>query len=319
MALQNALSIVGNFNGGFPAGLATIEGAALVLNALLAHDIYINVLAVPFASVNNENSKDALEILYCGLLNLATSESTTPEQYLESEQNIHSWRSDASRLFTPTSADHTAPESGMLKLRNDTLRQVAGFHATRFYSNIFNSFFMDTYLKDSGYILAELENIYFQAARMSYQLWTRREVFRCYKLADYPGMRFDISKPGAKPHPSIQPELHPDQLYGRPIEMFIQPLLEICGTAQGENYREDRRVLMPAEVWFGCDPPAGNGQPPEPPGGTPSGSSNPVPPASQPPTGPPTGPTSPPSPPPTPPPSPPPSGDGGDDDEEEEL
>jgi hypothetical protein len=91
-------------------------------------------------------------------------------------------------------------------------------------------------------------SIYQDAATISYRLWTRKTVMRCYTLHSMKSRTFDTENPNFVPHTLAHPDEHKDQLKGKPITLIVYPLLRVYGTDEAKNY-DKGRVWAPAEVW----------------------------------------------------------------------
>jgi hypothetical protein len=329
--LFNSLFHVGVFANGIPAGLGDSEGGpTLFLNALLAHDIYTKVLAAPFSSIDSlEADTSSLVCLYDVLRDFKIPQSAhggsgsrftsksnlngRSRRSIESEKEVHMWRCQTLRQLTPSSLNPTQAEADLIQARNTCMRSIANSRAQQFLDETVS---ISTVFIKGGMTIDEmvtclegLGEVYYQAAQVAYNLWTRRQTFKVSTRADMGPITFDADNALIAPHPSVRVDDHRGQLKGRPVTLIVHPLLEVVGTDEGEDFDQEPRVLIPAEVWLDSSLPAGarrryrqpapprNPQPPPgptgtPPGGTPvgtgGGGGGPPPP---PPTGPaPTGP-----------------------------
>jgi hypothetical protein len=95
----------------------------------------------------------------------------------------------------------------------------------------------------------KLRAIYREAASVSYMLWTRRTMLRCWALEDMGRPLFQPDSKELVPHSSVNFEDHEDQLEGRPITILVHPLLKAYGTDDAKDYDRER-VWAPAEVWL---------------------------------------------------------------------
>jgi hypothetical protein len=103
--LQVGLSNVGLFNNGaFSAGLKTTKGPGLLLNALLAHDIYKNVFDLPFGSIDDvEVGNSSMQYHYDTLWRFRMPRSPPhgrSQRSKNNEKEVHLWRSQTLRLLT---------------------------------------------------------------------------------------------------------------------------------------------------------------------------------------------------------------------------
>ncbi|KAH8804544.1 hypothetical protein F5884DRAFT_796458, partial [Xylogone sp. PMI_703] len=229
-------------NGQLPRGLSTPKSSGMLLNALLAHDIYTSLFRNPFVFLDGitygENATvpgvDMIEQIYH-----AAKRSN--------RRDAHLWRSQTLRLLLPPIQDDS--RAGEKKIHNVTeksISNVAEQYATNFLAGQ-ASHFVD---KDANpdYI-DKVKSIYREAATITYKLWTRRTFMRCYTLQGFNAPAFNINDPEMSPHPSVRYDDHEDQLKGKPITVIVHPLLLVFGTDEAEDY-DKSRVWIPAEVWL---------------------------------------------------------------------
>lgn len=92
--------------------------------------------------------------------------------------------------------------------------------------------------------------IFVRAARLSYELWTRKTALKVTTFSNIDGyVRFDVDSPKMVAHALFDYDQHDDMLKGRFVRMIVHPMLQAFGTDDGDQY-DKGRVLMPAEVWL---------------------------------------------------------------------
>jgi hypothetical protein len=329
--LSNSFFNVGVFANGIPAGLGDSEGGpTLFLNALLAHDIYTKVLAAPFSSIDSlEADTSSLVCLYNVLRDFKIPQSThggsgsrftsnsnlngRSRRSIESEKEVHMWRCQTLRQLTSSSLNPTQAEADLIQARNTCMRSIANSRAQQFLDetvSISTVFIKGGMTADEMVTCLEgLGEVYYQAAQVAYNLWTRKQTFKVSTRADMGPITFDADNALMALHPSVRVDDHRGQLKGQPVTLIVHPLLEVVGTDEGEDFDQEPRVLILAEVWLDSNLPAGarrrrrQPSPPVNPQPTPGPTGPPprAPPAS---TGGGSGGPPPPSPPPSPPPGP---------------
>jgi hypothetical protein len=94
-----------------------------------------------------------------------------------------------------------------------------------------------------------LNDIYQEAATLSYRLWTQKTTLRCMTLRDMEHQTFDAESEYLKPHPLVRYDEHEDQLKGKPITLMVHPLLQVFGTDDGKSY-DSGRIWASGEVWL---------------------------------------------------------------------
>ena len=98
---------------------------------------------------------------------------------------------------------------------------------------------------------AALSEIYVDAGKLSYRLWTQRTTIKIWTLKDMGPRGFDADNQYLKPHPSVKYDEHDDQLKGKLITLIVHPLVEAFGKDDGKDYNYDKsRIWASAEVWL---------------------------------------------------------------------
>lgn len=108
------------------------------------------------------------------------------------------------------------------------------------------------YLTD-GEIMAgfadKLRQIFSDAAKLSYMLWTRKTQMRCFTLHDLKNLSFDAESPDLDPDSLVRWEDCEGQLKSKPITVMVHPLLKIYGNDEAKDYDQER-VLAKGVVWL---------------------------------------------------------------------
>jgi protein-tyrosine-phosphatase len=254
MASLSRVAVVENNQ--LPRGLSTPKGPSLLLNALLAHDVYTSLFRSPFFFLNDDlehgptgdGLDDSLNKIY-GLALACKWEASSDGDYLlnisANVEDAHIWRSQTLRLLLPPlRAGNTDGEKGLHQWTEGMIAKVAELHASRFAAS------SARYLIDTNTAnIKKLNSIYQEAASVSYMLWTRKTAMRLVTLSDMGSPNFDVDDSRLKPHTMVHPDDHDDKLKGRQITLIVHPLLRVYGTDEGRDY-DNARVWVPAEVWF---------------------------------------------------------------------
>ena len=166
---------------------------------------------------------------------------------LANQQDAHIWRSQMLRLLLPPLRPNS--NDGEKELHSWTKKMIAKVSEQQASSFMGSSarFLISNDAKPNSF--KKLKAIYHEAATLSYQLWTRRTITKCYTLheMDYP--TFDIDNPHLEPHTSVRYDEHDDLLKDKPITLIVHPLLQFYGTDEATDY--DKGTLwVPAEVWL---------------------------------------------------------------------
>ncbi|KAG4415112.1 hypothetical protein IFR04_011749 [Cadophora malorum] len=229
-------------NDQLPAGLTTPKSPALLLNALFSHMLYSNLLRSPFFFLE--------EIPRDGLKKTSVAETLEGIYKMAQKSNAHdahTWRSDMLRLLLPPPGSNTSEGEKLLHDFTDNLVcETAGLQASRFLAGPASRLMKPNV--DAKQI-EKCKMIFQEAARFSYQLWTRRTMIRSYGLKEMGVPTFSIANKEAVPHSLVRHDDHNDQLEGRPITVIVHPLIKVYGTGAAEHY-DSERIWVPAEVWL---------------------------------------------------------------------
>lgn len=243
-ALRRYLSNVVVFeNGQLPKGISTgAKSPTLLLNALLADHVYMSFFRSPFFFVEGTFEDFPSNGLPGGILEeiYEWAKSANP-------QDAHIWRSQTLRLLMPPLRNNIS--EGERKLHHkieEALARVAQQRATVFLTGP-ASFLIEKNTKSD--VTPKLQNIYNEAVKQSYMLWTRRTEMKCSTLRDIEQPGFDVESPFFDPDNLMRPEDHADQLKDRPITVLVHPLLEVAGTDEAIDY-DQKRVWAKGVVWL---------------------------------------------------------------------
>lgn len=255
LALMEALShVVVIVDNQLPPGLGSPKAPSLLLNALVAHDVYRTFFRSPFFFLDDGyegNGADTLLWLYHQIQNCKwpSQEMSKALTIVAEQQGAEVWRSQLLRLLLPPLRSSTSVRQE--HLRNGTellILKAAAHHASRFMAEAAGNLITKDEVKkrESG---QKLQAIYHDAALLSYKLWTRKVALRCTTLKDLKNPTFDPQSQSFQPHSLVRPDKYEDQLLGRPISVMVHPLLEAFGTDEGEDYLEGR-VWAAGVVWL---------------------------------------------------------------------
>lgn len=163
------------------------------------------------------------------------------------QQEAHIWRSQTLRLLLPPlRIDSTDAEKELHNGTERVIAQVSERHASHFLAGSARHLMARDPTTDYS---KKVKSIYQGAGQLSYRLWTRRTSIQCVTLHEASNPVFDIDHPSLLPHTLVRYHDHSDQLKGRPITVFVHPLLEAYGTDEAKDY-DKGRVWAPAEVWL---------------------------------------------------------------------
>lgn len=164
------------------------------------------------------------------------------------EEDAHAWRAQTLRLLHPQLTQDA--NVGTVEMHSDTdnrIVQAALLQARRFVDWP-GSVLIKPACSPDPY--NKIGDIFVQAARLAYELWTRKTALRCITLVNMdPNVRFSTTDPGMVHHALVKYNESEEELNGRPLRLVVHPLLQVWGTDDGDNY-DKNRVWMPAEVWL---------------------------------------------------------------------
>ncbi|PVH80367.1 hypothetical protein DL98DRAFT_418771 [Cadophora sp. DSE1049] len=255
-ALMDSLAnVVALDNRKLPEGLTTHKSPSIVLNALLAHDIYTSFFCNPFFFIQGELEHDSINSSGGNDLNEIyemSQECKFGHTFVSKKEEAHIWRSQTLRLLLPDIG--TGCSDGEKTLHTWTkskISTIASHRASRFLASPARHLLVISTDAKTNHI-AKLNSIYQEAATTSCGLWMRRTAMRCTTLRDMESPVFDVDDPRMAPHSLIHPDEDEEKLKGRQIKVLVHPLLEVLGTDEARYY-DEARVWVPAEVWFAVE------------------------------------------------------------------
>ncbi|KAH7411294.1 hypothetical protein BKA64DRAFT_638933 [Cadophora sp. MPI-SDFR-AT-0126] len=231
-------------NGKLPEGLTKQKSSSIILNALLAHDIYTSFFCNPFFFIEGEPEHNSVN-------NSASNDlDTIYEMSQESnEEEAHIWRSQTLRLLLPDIRSGCSDgEKALHTWTKSKISAIASHRVSQFLASPARHLLVIPTDAKTNHI-SKLSSIYQEAALTSYNLWTRRTAMRCTTLRDMGSPAFVVDDPRMAPHSLIHLDENEEELQGRKIEVLVHPLLEVLGTDEAKEY-DEARVWIPAEVWF---------------------------------------------------------------------
>ena len=117
---------------------------------------------------------------------------------LANQQDAHIWRSQMLRLLLPPLRPNSSDgEKKLHSWTKEMIAKVSEQQASSFMASSARHLISNDAKPDS---VKKLKAIYQEAATLSYQLWTRRTITRCYTLHEMDHPTFDIDNPHLVPH-----------------------------------------------------------------------------------------------------------------------
>ncbi|KAF4634010.1 hypothetical protein G7Y89_g4106 [Cudoniella acicularis] len=225
-----------------PEGLHSSRSIPLLLNALLAHGVYMSLFRNPFFFLEDGHG-DTLPRpgLDCQL------EDIYQRTQKSNQEDAHIWRAQTLRLLLPPLRNNTSTaERDLRRETEERIAKTADNQASIFLKGPARNLIHEKAKDKSG---NKIREIYRTAGTLSYMLWTRKTTIKCYSIHEMDHLAFDSESKFLVPHTSVRYDDHEDHLQGRPISMFVHPLLKVYGTDDGKDY-DIGRVWAPAEVWL---------------------------------------------------------------------
>lgn len=245
---------------------------SLCLNAMLANEIYMRILADPFFFLEDDigliidslptdcsipKQSPSSNVLYGKMYDdLITGSSIfRSSQYQLTKVTVdareaHVWRSQMLRILSASTDDDAPPSIKKIKNHTEECRQkVCSRHAKSFLEGPGRHLLQITKSDATSDRAQRLEKIFQMAGTLSCQFWTQRTYFKCRGLPELTHEPFSIDSPIMELHPLIHLDETPARLDGHPIAMVVNPLVEVEGTDEAENY-DQTRVLAKAVVWL---------------------------------------------------------------------
>lgn len=257
-ALLESLGRVVRMEDGFlPPQLSNGRKApVLCLNALLANEIHMHILADPFFFLEDDISPfiDRLPADPSILKQIPSPNLLYREMYETLKRvkprEAHLWRSQMLRILNPPIQDDVHPSEKRVKSLTEAKRQkVCSRHATAFLEGPARHLLHTAQENATSDRVQRLENIFQAAGNLSCQLWTQRTYFECQGLQDLKVELFSIDSEILEMHPLVHLDEVPARFNERTITMVVNPLVKAWGTDEAEDY-DRSRVWAKAVVWL---------------------------------------------------------------------
>jgi hypothetical protein len=168
----------------------------------------------------------------------------------DGEKDAQIWRSDTLRRLRPRTRvkDDTGPAA--VAARNEFDEHIV--QLSRIYAQDFVNSPAKFLMKNSNMdkAISKVSEMFWEAARLSYELWTQRTFIRVITLheLDAEDRVFDLTNPRLKLNSLVRHEKHQDGLQGRLIGVVVHPIVDVYGDWKGENY-DKRGTWVAGEVW----------------------------------------------------------------------
>ncbi|KAH8587067.1 hypothetical protein B0O99DRAFT_527398 [Bisporella sp. PMI_857] len=229
-------------NGQLPEGLSAVAKCPmLLLNALLAHNVYTSLFRSPFfflSSGGNASSRIKPETLLEDIYEGAKAAN---------QEETHIWRSQTLRLLLPpVRKDASDAEQQLRHMTESSINRSAEQQALDFLAGP-ASYLIES--KGNEESTSKLKKIYSRAAGLSYMLWTRRTEMRCFTLHEIGNLAFNAESPYFDPDSLVKYDDHEDHLKGRMVTLIVHPLLQVYGTDEAKDYDQER-VWAKGVVWL---------------------------------------------------------------------
>lgn len=95
----------------------------------------------------------------------------------------------------------------------------------------------------------KLKNIYSDAAKLAYQLWTQRAFMKLFTLHELENLSFDAESPDFDPDNLVWYDDYKDHLKGRMVTVMVHPLLKVYGNEEAKDYDQEG-VWAKGVVWL---------------------------------------------------------------------
>ncbi|KIM93145.1 hypothetical protein OIDMADRAFT_138389 [Oidiodendron maius Zn] len=231
-----------------PVLFTAARSPMLLLNALLAQYVYSSLFQSPFC-VYEEGGRLALESIYQPAQSgkMALTYNSVLLIVLANQRDAERWRSDTMRLLMPPLRDDNSEAEKCLRSKTeDLIAQVADQKALAFLASPAHHL-INTDMRSR--LTPKLQKIFSDAASLSYMLWTQRGSMRCRTLRDLTPLTFEGESAQFSADVLVKYDGNEERLAGREVTVVVHPLLEVCGSADAEDY-DKWRVRAEAVVWF---------------------------------------------------------------------
>ncbi|KAL7919153.1 hypothetical protein ACQKWADRAFT_302174 [Trichoderma austrokoningii] len=217
------------------------KSPAMCLQALLAHHVYRNIIALPFFVLDDRN--ETLWRIY-------------EELQRVNQKEAHIWRSKMLRLLaTPPIADggHAKPEDDMSRY-NVHQEAICYNLAGKFWDGPAKHLIKAPISKEEDdQTMQDLASIVQHAGELSSRLWSRRTTLLVLGLSELKDEPFSTHSDHMKAHALHRLYDDDDKCDGWLANIVLHPAVLGFGSSDGEDYRTPR-VWMKAEVWLKAAP-----------------------------------------------------------------
>ncbi|EPE32826.1 hypothetical protein GLAREA_05838 [Glarea lozoyensis ATCC 20868] len=241
-----------------PEELMTPKSPALLLNALLAHDIFTNLFRKPFFFVETGLQEDIPEYRMDTILNDIykrmlqgkavdlVPQEVVAKRTLANRETPHLWRAQMLRILKDDSK--TNPQDKSAKANSEENRSIVPLDSL--ISRV-SSLKSDAFLASPARHLLtpspKIAALYNRAAHIAYTLWMRKSHVVLYTLKELESPKFDGNSRVLVPHSSVRWEEVEGGLLGREVGLIVHPLVRVFGV--GEGGEREGAVWAPGEVW----------------------------------------------------------------------
>ncbi|RDW88448.1 hypothetical protein BP6252_00480 [Coleophoma cylindrospora] len=229
-------------DGRFPAALClqTLRIPGLLLNALLAHSIYVDILGDPFFIFTRDEYKRD------------TKGGASLREVYEDMAKVNSreaqlWRANTLRSLFPSKLSQEADEQKLRDKTNQRISDGAGRYTKRFVKSYAVLLLKEGVCNEDNPGFKRLRGIFQQAAELSYSLWTRKNKIIIYTALN--SYRNGFMAGAMEQHPLAQKDEEGEEvLKGAPVKVVVHPCVQASGNDDGEGY-ENMRTWTKAVVW----------------------------------------------------------------------
>ncbi|KAK2855715.1 hypothetical protein FQN49_004911 [Arthroderma sp. PD_2] len=217
---------------------------SILLNALVAHDVYTQVFDDPFYFLGQNDGpddQDSLSVDGTPLVNETLNKIYAELKNLD-EREAHIWRSQLVRIYNP-------PEGGVLsenekfavKKMHSRVERCSDYLATIFHTGPARYLFRKIPSDQETVRLHKLRDIFMDASELSARLWTQRTYMKSQHLPSLKLEPFQVSSPSMEAHPSQGLDDDEDsKLDGSRVEVVVHPAILAFGNDDCENYHVAR-------------------------------------------------------------------------------
>ncbi|KAF3899504.1 hypothetical protein GY631_0545 [Trichophyton interdigitale] len=230
-------------NGSIPATLRSGKMErrlpSILLNALVAHDIYTQIFDDPFYFLGQSSGSDDQDSSVDGtpLVNETLNRIYAELKNLD-EREAHIWRSQLLRIYNPSEGSALGEKEKLAAKKMDSrVHRCSDYFATIFHTGPAKYLFRKIPSEQETTRLNKLRDIFIDAGELSSRLWTQRTYMKSQNLPSLKLEQFKVSSPSMEAHPSQGLDDDEDnKLDGSRVEVVIHPALLAFGNDDCENY-----------------------------------------------------------------------------------